>query len=199
MMDAMNPPSHRENPPSHRPNPPGHRPNPPSPRANLQAVVAATADGVIGRDGSMPWRLGGDLRRFKKLTMGGNLIMGRRTYDSIGRPLPGRTNVVLTRDAQWSARTIAAHPDVRIAHDLDEIASCCDLDQPRYLIGGGQLYHSLADRIGTWWITRVWSAVEGDTRIDIDLSGFELTARVRYPATPRDDVPTELQCWRRTV
>ena len=68
----------------------------------LIAVVASTPDGVIGQDQTMPWRLSSDLRRFKKLTMGGTLLMGRKTYDSIGRPLPGRQTWVLTRNPDWS-------------------------------------------------------------------------------------------------
>ena len=75
-------------------------------RQLLTAVVAMTPSGVIGRDGDMPWRLRSDLRRFKKLTMGGVLIMGRRTYDSIGRPLPGRRTIVITRNPDWSAEGV---------------------------------------------------------------------------------------------
>ena len=69
----------------------------------LALIVAVSDNGVIGRDGDLPWRLSADLKRFKALTMGHHLIMGRRTWDSIGRPLPGRTTVVLTRDRGWTA------------------------------------------------------------------------------------------------
>ena len=84
----------------------------------LTAVVAATNRGVIGRDGDMPWRLSTDLRRFKRRTMGGTLIMGRKTFDSIGRPLPGRRTIVLTRNRQWSAAGVetAAGPDEAITN-----------------------------------------------------------------------------------
>ena len=68
---------------------------------SLTAVVAMTPTGVIGKDGDMPWRLSSDLQRFKRLTMGGVLIMGRRTFDSIGRALPGRRTIVVTRNAEW--------------------------------------------------------------------------------------------------
>ena len=75
-------------------------------------VAAVAANGVIGRDGGLPWHLPDDLRRFKRLTMGHVLVMGRRTYESIGRPLPGRMTVVLTRQPDWSA------PGVEVAHVL---------------------------------------------------------------------------------
>ena len=148
------------------------------------AVVAMTPRGVIGRDGDMPWRLSSDLRRFKRLTMGGTLIMGRKTFDSIGRPLPGRRTIVLTRRADWSTPGVAtaASPDQAI-----ELAG----PERTFVVGGAQIYRELLPRCQQLWLTRVWSTVEGDTTLSIDMSPFEIIAIRRIPASMRDEVPTE--------
>lgn len=152
--------------------------------SSLTAVVAMTPSGVIGNQGDMPWRLSRDLQRFKRLTLGGTLIMGRRTYDSIGRPLPGRQTVVVTRDPNWSAAGVqrAGSPDEAIA---------AAGTGPAYVVGGAEIYRQLLPRCGQVWLTRVWSNVAGDTVLAIDLSPFLIIERSRYPAGRRDDVPTE--------
>jgi dihydrofolate reductase len=143
-----------------------------------------TPTGVIGRDGDMPWRLSSDLRRFKRLTMGGVLIMGRRTYDSIGRPLPGRRTIVVTRSQDWSAEGVdrAASPQAAL-----EMAG----NQRTFVVGGAEIYRQLLPRCTHLYLTRVWSDVEGDTKLEIDLSDFRVIEQTRFPASARDDVPTE--------
>lgn len=100
-------------------------------------VAAVARNGVIGADGAIPWHLPADFAHFKALTLGHTLLMGRATYDSIGRPLPGRTIVVLTRDPAWSA------PGVLVAHDLDAALALAD-DQPEgaevRVAGGAAVY-----------------------------------------------------------
>src|SRR5262245_39403640 len=82
----------------------------------IVSLIAAVAEnGVIGRDGGLPWRLSADLKRFKRLTMGHPLIMGRRTWESLGRPLPGRTSIVVTRQTRFDA----GFPDVLVVHDME--------------------------------------------------------------------------------
>ncbi len=157
----------------------------PEPRfRRLTAIVAMTPDGVIGLDGDMPWRLSSDLRRFKKLTMGGVLIMGRRTYDSIGRPLPGRQTVVITRNPQWSAEGVRKADSHQQAIELAE-------NKPAYVVGGAEIYRLLLPQCYQLWLTRVWSSVRGDTKLELDLTPFEVVEQSRIPASPRDDVPTE--------
>lgn len=150
---------------------------------SLIAVVAMTPAGVIGRNGDMPWRLSSDLRRFKSMTMGGTLIMGRKTYDSIGRPLPGRRTIVVTRDETWSAVgvDVAGSPDAAV-----EMAT-----GQAFVVGGAQIYRQLIDRCDEIWMTRVWSGVDGDTILSFDLSQFRLIEQTRVPQSARDDVPTE--------
>ena len=152
--------------------------------AKLTAVVAMTPEGVIGHEGDMPWRLSSDLRRFKRLTLGGTLIMGRRTYDSIGRPLPGRQTIVITRRPQW-----AAEGTQRAASPAEALAIAGE--GPAYIVGGAEIYRQLLPQCDQLWLTRVWSNVTGDTTLGLDLSGFQLIEQSRYPAGPRDDVPTE--------
>ena len=154
----------------------------------INAIVAMTPDGVIGRDGDMPWRLSSDLRRFKRLTMGGTLVMGRKTFDSIGRPLPGRQTVVLTRDPDWSA------DGVDVAHDVDFALAKSNRDDI-HIVGGGEIYRLFADRIDRWILTRVWSAVDGDTSISPDLDGFDLVSMTPVVAGPKDSVPTQVETW----
>ncbi len=159
---------------------------------SLTCVVAMTPTGVIGRDGDMPWRLSSDLRRFKKMTMGGTLLMGRRTYDSIGRPLPGRRTIVITRNADWSADGVdrASSPEAAV-----EMIG----DNRGFVVGGAEIYRLLLPQCQYLWLTRVWSSVEGDTVLDLDLAPFEVISSMRIPASPRDDVPTEFfQMKRRT-
>lgn len=158
---------------------------PESSRPNdLTAVIAITPSGVIGRDGDMPWRLSSDLRRFKRLTMGGVLIMGRRTYESIGRPLPGRRTIVITRNENWSA------DGVERASDPDEALSKAGNDRA-FVVGGAEIYRQLLPKCNHLFLTRVWSAVEGDTKLSIDLSDFQIIEQTRLPASAQDDVPTE--------
>lgn len=131
-------------------------------RPEIILVVAAAENGVIGRDGAMPWHLPEDLKRFRRLTVGHPVVMGRQTFESIGRPLPGRHNIVLTGNPHWRADGITVAPN------LAEAIAAAGLD-PRtraeriFIIGGAQIYAlamPLATRIE---LTRVHAAPEGDT------------------------------------
>jgi dihydrofolate reductase len=157
---------------------------------SLTAIVAATAQNVIGLDGDMPWRLSSDLRRFKTMTMGGVMLMGRKTFDSIGRPLPGRRTVVLTRNPQWSMDGVETAVDPQSA--LAKIG-----DRLGFVVGGAEIYRLLMPYCDRVLLTRVWSQVAGDTRLEVDLTDFQIQGRMRLPAGTRDDVPTEFQDWRR--
>jgi len=161
----------------------------------LVAIIACTPSGVIGLDGGMPWKLGIDLRRFKSLTMAGTLIMGRKTFDSIGKPLPGRESIVLSRSAPG---TEMETPHLHWAESLDQVKSVAEsLARPAYVVGGAEIYKLFFPFCAEIWLTRVWSAVQGDTRIDLPLDDFALFELSRHPQTDRDSVPTEFQKWRR--
>jgi dihydrofolate reductase len=156
----------------------------------LTMVVASTPAGVIGNDGAMPWRLGSDLARFKKMTMGGTLVMGRKTFDSIGRPLPGRQTVVLTRQTDWQ------HPGVHVVQSPQQaIDQVRQLGSAGFIVGGAEIYRLLLPAVDQIWLTVVWSPVAGDTRIDLPIEQFRLIESSRYPQTAKDSAPTELQKW----
>ncbi|MGZ4455916.1 MAG: dihydrofolate reductase [Nocardioides sp.] len=128
-------------------------------RPQQVVLVAAVADnGVIGADGDIPWRIPEDFAHFKRTTLGHTLVMGRATYDSIGRPLPGRTTVVLTRSPTWSAE------GVLVAHDLDEaLALAADLPGDVMVAGGAHVYAE-AMRVATHQVlTWVHLSPAGDT------------------------------------
>ncbi len=135
-------------------------------------LVAAVADNdVIGVDGDIPWRIPEDFAHFKATTIGHTLVMGRATYDSIGRPLPGRTTIVITRDPSWTA---GEHADqVLVAHSFEEaLSQAAELPGDVMVVGGAQIY-ALALPLATHQVlTEVHQAPEGDTR---------------YPAWDRDD------------
>ena len=142
----------------------------------LTLVAAVGANGVIGRDGDLPWPRTGDLAHFKALTMGHVLLMGRATYESIGWPLPGRTTVVLTRQPTWSA------PGVLVAHDVEgAVRLAHSHGEEVFVVGGAQVYAgtlAVADRLV---ITRVEQSPPGDTYFpDVDWSAWREVARVRY-------------------
>lgn len=124
----------------------------------LTLVAAVATNGVIGRAGGLPWHRTGDQRQFKTLTTGHPMVMGRRTYESIGRPLPGRTTVVVTRDPGWSAEGVVVRPSVD-----DALAAAAALDDEVFVVGGAAVYAATlarADRLVLTWIEQ---EPEGDT------------------------------------
>ena len=143
----------------------------------LSLVVAASSNNVIGRDGGLPWHLPDDLRQFKRLTTGKAVIMGRSTYESIGRPLPDRRNIVMTRNADYVADGCDVVSSVSEAIDALEGA------EEAMIIGGAQVYRDflpLADRI---YLTRVQAEVEGDTYFpEIDEATWRLVSSEHHGA-----------------
>lgn len=129
---------------------------------NLAFVVAVGKNGVIGRNGGLPWRLSTDLKHLKKLTMGKPMLMGRRTWDSIGRPLPGRETIVVTRDRKFTAQ--GAH----VAHSIEEGLHVASEQAARMradtimILGGADIFAALLDRADMIHLTEVDLAPEGD-------------------------------------
>lgn len=152
------------------------------------ALIAAVAqNGVIGREGAMPWRLSSDLRRFRSLTMGKPVIMGRKTYDSIGKPLAGRTNIVITRQSDFPAEGIFVVPDLDAALRL---AATGDPDEIM-VIGGGEIYAEAIGRADRLYITHVVAAPTGETRFPhIDSGVWRGSAPEPLPTGEKDDAAT---------
>ncbi|MEM6980127.1 MAG: dihydrofolate reductase [Planctomycetota bacterium] len=154
--------------------------------STITAIVASTPEGIIGDNMGMPWRLSSDLRRFKQTTLGGTLLMGRRTFDSIGRVLPGRQTIVLTRNAEWSFEGAVR------ADSWDAAIDACDHDR-LFVVGGGQIYEHFWDFCSVILWTRVWATRSGDTRIRLPTSQFRVVSHQHIPAGPRDEFPTDFQ------
>ncbi len=157
-------------------------------------IVAADLGGVIGLGGGLPWRLPADLRRFKALTMGHHLIVGRKTFEAIGRPLPGRTMVVVSRGALVTPEgvLVAASPDVAV--ELAEAAGASEA----FVAGGGEIYRALLPRADRVHLTRVEARFEGDTFFpDLDPSAWRLAWREDHPADETHGVPFSFQVWER--
>ncbi len=151
-------------------------------RPPITLVVARAANGVIGRDGRLPWHIPADLRRFKALTMGSAMIMGRRTFDSLPGLLPGRRHIVLTRDPNWTAS------GAEIAHDRDRALELAG-DLPVSVIGGADifaLFMALADRIE---LTEVLADIAGDTVITDPRTGGGWSETFREEHGPQGDAP----------
>lgn len=123
-------------------------------------LVAAVADnGVIGAEGNIPWRIPADFAHFKAITLGHVLVMGRATYESIGRPLPGRTTIVLTRDPTWSADGVLVAPDLATALQL-----ATAIDEEVFVVGGASVYAEALAVADAQVLTEVHLSPEGDTR-----------------------------------
>ena len=158
---------------------------------SLIAIVAASPTGVIGLNGDMPWRLSADLKRFKKLTMGAPIVMGRKTFDSIGRALPGRRNLVL------SASNPSVPEGVEVFTSFDGLLAAAS-DVPRvFVIGGATLYETLLPHCEQIMLTRVFTQTVGDTNLRVDLAGYWQTYSERVPQSDGNTVPTEFQIWKR--
>jgi dihydrofolate reductase len=126
--------------------------------STVTLVAAVAANGVIGKDGALPWRLPDDLRHFKRLTRGHVLVMGRRTFDSIGRPLPDRTTIVVTRQPQWQAEGVQTAADVPEA-----LARAAQLDEQVFVAGGQEIFREALPVADTMVISKVDARPDGDT------------------------------------
>ena len=127
-------------------------------RPEICAIAAVARNGVIGADGDIPWRIPEDWARFKRLTMGHALVMGRKTYDSIGRPLPGRTTYVITRDRMWRGEGTVAVPGVEEAIERAVAAGSAVV----WVAGGGEIYRAAWERLDRLEITEVDAEPAGD-------------------------------------
>jgi dihydrofolate reductase len=152
-------------------------------RPRITLVVARASNGVIGRDGKLPWRLPADLRRFKALTMGSAMVMGRKTFESLPGLLPGRRHIVLTRDPSWNAE------GAEVAHSVEEAIHSAGAE-PLSVIGGADifgLFMPIANRIE---LTEVLADVPGDTFIDDPHAGGDWFETFREDHAAEGDRPS---------
>lgn len=162
-------------------------------------VVAMAENGVIGRDGDMPWRLSSDLRRFKALTMGKPLVMGRKTFESVGgKPLPGRPHVIVSRGPAIDVPGIETYSSLEAAlARAKEIAVASGVDEV-CVAGGGEIYRQALPLADELHVTHVEAAIDGDTVFPaIDPAVFEKLEETNVPAGEKDNYPTRYAVYRR--
>ena len=145
---------------------------------SLSLIVARAANGTIGLNGDMPWHLPEDLRHFKTVTMGHPVIIGRVTHESIGRPLPGRTNIVVSRREGWKAEGCLT------ARSLEEALSLLEPGTHAFVIGGAQIYAKALPMVDACWVTEIGASIEGDAFFpDLDPAVWEKEVLSELAAT----------------
>ncbi len=168
------------------------------PRATIALVVAADENNVIGRQGHLPWRLPSDLKLFRTLTLGKPIVMGRKTFQSIGKALPGRTNIVVSRDPTFWAPGASTVTSVDAALELAR-ASAADLGATEIMvIGGAEIYRAVMPRARRIYLTRVHATVEGDAKLLALTEGeWQEIERRPLPQTPEDEFACTLIVFQR--
>lgn len=162
-------------------------------------IVAAAENGVIGRDGGMPWHLSSDLKRFRQITMGKPVLMGRRTFQSIGRPLDGRVNVVITSDPDFAPEGVTVARSLEAALAAGVAAAETSGAAEVMVIGGGALYRALIDHADRLYVTHVAAAPDGDTTFpEIDPAVWRAVSDEPIPQGPRDSAAARLVIYERS-
>lgn len=147
----------------------------------LSLIVAMDQQGVIGINNSLPWRLSADLKNFKKVTMGKPIVMGRKTYESIGKPLPGRENIIITRSDDYEVE------GCKVFNTLEEMYEYCADVEEVVIIGGAELYKQTFAKVDRIYLTEVHTKVEGDTFFpEFDRSQWREVERKEFEANEKN-------------
>jgi dihydrofolate reductase len=164
----------------------------------VELVAAVARNGVIGRQNGLPFRLSTDLKRFKALTIGKPVIMGRKTFESIGKPLPGRINIVISRNGGWAAEGVVTAASLDDAIRMASAAAHASGAQAVCVIGGGEVYAQAIARADVLHITHVDADPDGDTMFPaIDPDRFEECGTEQVPAGEKDEFATRFVTYRR--
>jgi dihydrofolate reductase len=143
----------------------------------ISSIVAMAENGVIGRNNQLPWHLPADLKHFKNITSGHAILMGRKTFESIGRPLPQRTNIVLTRNERYQA------DGCLIAKTLEEAVALTPPHQDLFIIGGAEIYKQYLPQVQKLYLTLIHQSFSGDAYFPaIDMNDWKETSRIRHEA-----------------
>lgn len=157
----------------------------------VSMIVAVAENGVIGNEGDMPWRLPADLKNFKRITMGGTIIMGRKTWDSIGRLLPGRTTVIVTRQQDFAVEGAI------VVNSFEEALSATG-DQSVFVVGGAEIYRLAIAHVSRIYLTRVHAEIEGDTVMpEIDFSQWSKSGSQAHSADEKNSHDFTFEIWDR--
>jgi dihydrofolate reductase len=160
----------------------------------ISLVVAAATNNAIGKEGVMPWRLPNDLKHFKNVTWGMPVIMGRKTFDSLGKPLTGRRNIVVTRQADWQAEGV-----ITVKNIEDALFLVRETDtKEAMIIGGGEIYRQIFDKANRIYLTRVEAEPEADTFFPvIHPNQWKLVSQKNYEADEKHAFNYSFQTWER--
>ena len=158
------------------------------------AIIAAVAEnGVIGENNSLPWHLPEDLKYFKRVTMGKPLVMGRKTFESIGKPLPGRVNIIVSQDSEFSQSVVAKHPGVRVTSNPDdafqiaENIAFLETQDEVMIMGGESLYRYFIAKADRLYMTHVHANIQGDAIFPaIDWQQWQEVSRQDYQADQKN-------------
>tara|TARA_Y100001970_G_scaffold71487_1_gene90793 strand:- start:509 stop:997 length:489 start_codon:yes stop_codon:yes gene_type:complete len=154
----------------------------------ISIIVAKSRNNVIGNEGNLPWHIPEDLKKFKSITMGKPMIMGRSTFESIGKALPGRKNIVMTRDKEYQAN------DISVAHTLDEALILCGQAREIMIIGGGEIYKLFFGMVNRLYLTNVEKYIDGDVFFpEIDLSKWKMIRKEEYPLNTKRKIGFNLE------
>lgn len=160
-------------------------------KPEIAIIVAMAKNRTIGIDNTLPWRIPEDLKHFKALTMGHHLIMGRKTYDSIGRPLPGRTTVVVSRDRDLKIEGCI------VAHSLAEAIAACT-DDEIFVVGGAEIYAQALPLAGTLYVTEIQQEISGDAHFpEFDKKAWREVAREKRSQTEPQPLEYHFVTYRR--
>jgi dihydrofolate reductase len=160
----------------------------------VSLIVAVSSNGVIGREGGLPWYLPADLRHFKRTTMGHHLIIGRRTWEEVGKPLPGRSMVVVTRRRDF------APEGAQVARSLEQALEMASDDAEAFIGGGAQIYRTALERdlVDRIYLTRIHAEVEGDTFLpEIRFDQWMLVSEEHHDADERNEFPYSFMVYER--
>lgn len=167
----------------------------------MNIIVAASENNAIGYKGAMPWHLRADLQYFKSTTMGHAVLMGRKTFESIGRPLPGRRNIIISRNALYHIPAevmcnLKPGTTIEVYHELDEALEKAPADC--FIIGGAQLYNQLWTEAKTIYLTRVHTEIEQfDASVPAIPEGYKCISRQDVPADENNDYAMTFEVWER--
>lgn len=162
-------------------------------RPEIALIVARARNGVIGRNNALPWRLRDDLQQFKRLTQGHTIIMGRKTWESLGRLLPNRRHIVISRQPGYHAEGIT------VVDSLPAAIAACGEGEQAFIIGGAQIYAQSLDLVDVLWITEVDAEVEGDAYFpSIPAGRFTEASRLHFDASEVNDYAFDMIEYRRS-
>ncbi|MBP5247748.1 MAG: dihydrofolate reductase [Fibrobacter sp.] len=161
----------------------------------ISVIVAVSENDVIGKDGHLPWRLSQDLKRFKAITTGHHIVLGRKNYEDIGRPLPNRVNLVLSRNANFEAPGCVVVPSLEQAFEIARKSG----EEELFIIGGAHVYECAMPMATKLYLTRVHANIDGDVKMPSFGDGWKLVKEEHFGKSEKDEFETTFQILERSL